>query len=227
MGGATSTLGLVFDLDGTLVESAAAISAVGDRLMSELNLAPLPVEEGVTYIGSGAPKFLERALTARDALDPARFPQHLERFQDLYAQAPAHENKPFPGVEDALRAFAEEDRPMALCTNKPGAPTRKLLDAFGWSEFFAAIVAGDTLPQRKPDPRPLLAAVDALVRGRGASKCLFIGDSDVDSATARAASVPFALFTEGYRRSTVEELAPDEMFSDFRRLQELVAKVEA
>ena len=105
-----------------------------------------------------------------------------------------------------------------MCTNKPAAPTEVVLAAFGWSKLFGAVIAGDALSERKPHPLPLLTAIERL----GASSALFVGDSEVDAETAAAAKVPFALFTEGYRKSPVHEIRSDWTFSHHDELAAIV-----
>lgn len=206
--------GVIFDLDGTLVESIAAINDIANALMRELGLGALDRAETRSYVGRGAAKFLEQALTARDALENENWQARLDRFHALYAAAPGAANTPFPGVDAALRRLAARGVALGLCTNKPEAATRAILDAHGWTPLFSALIAGDSLPERKPHPAPLLEAARRLGRDR----IVFVGDSEVDAETAAAAAVPFLLFTEGYRRRPAEELA-EWRFCDFDALQ--------
>lgn len=126
---------------------------------------------------------------------------------------------PYPNVVPALEALAGQGYALAICTNKPEGPTRAVLDGLDLARFFAAVVGGDTLPVHKPDPRPLRHAL----AGLGCTAALYVGDSDVDAETAQRAALPFALFTEGYRKSPVEALPHDHRFSNFATLPELVA----
>ena len=192
---------IAFDLDGTLVDSAPAIREIAAAMLSELGAAPLELSETRRFIGEGAARFVARALAARGLpTEGPGFEAALARFEGLYAAAPGAANQPFPGAEAALRAVAEAGAAPALCTNKPRAPTLNLLDALGWRDLFAAVVAGDDLPERKPDAAPLRAAFAAA----GGAGALYVGDSEIDEATAGAAGAPFALFTPGYRKKPVE-----------------------
>jgi phosphoglycolate phosphatase len=103
---------------------------------------------------------------------------------------------------------------LGLCTNKPEAPTHVILDKFGLKPFFKAVVGGDRLPTRKPDPAMLYLVMKEL----SADQCLFVGDSEVDVATAKAAEVPIALFARGYRQTPVAELFPEFHFNDYTDL---------
>lgn len=211
---------VVFDLDGTLVDSAAAIRDIANIQMAELGLDQLTLAEARSYIGNGAPTFLERALKARYAYALEQFEERLHRFEELYAQAPGEANIPFPGVGAAMRALVEAGHSIALCTNKPLAPTLVLLDAHGWRELFTAIVSGDTLPERKPHPAPLIEAA----RRAGAGPVVYVGDSEVDVATADAAGVPLLLYAGGYRKTPLAELKHAAAFDDFAEVPSLVAR---
>ncbi|KUO56368.1 MAG: hypothetical protein APF80_13525 [Alphaproteobacteria bacterium BRH_c36] len=210
--------GIVFDLDGTLIESAPAICDIANGLMAELDLPALDVAETRRYIGNGASRFLEQALQARRAHSPDAFDTQFTRFMTLYDAAPPEANQPMPGSGEAIHELAAAGYSLAICTNKPMQPTRTLLKSFGWDRLFAAVVAGDTLPERKPHPEPLLKATAEL----GAAVTFYVGDSEVDAATAEAAGLPFLLFAEGYRKSPLNEIPHAASFSTFAELKGLI-----
>lgn len=210
---------VVFDLDGTLIESAPAIQAVGDRMLADMELAPLTLAETKSYVGNGAAKFVERALAARNVADPDQLSAAISRFHALYETADPLDNAPMPGAEACLRVLHARGHPVGLCTNKPEAPTRKVIDALGWTPLFAAVVAGDTLAVKKPDPGPLLETIARL----GGGPAVFVGDSDVDAETAARAGVPFLLYTEGYRKSEIADLPHAGSFGDYTLATELIA----
>lgn len=212
---------VVFDLDGTLIDSAGAVCDVANALMDELGLPSLDFGEARSYVGNGAGVFLENALKARGAFEPSNFDQRLERFLSIYAEAPGEANAPFPGVEAALRELAATGYALGLCTNKPGAPTHVVLDAMGWSDLFDAVITGDMLKERKPHPAPLLEAVRRL----GRETFLYVGDSEVDAETAAAADVPFLLYAEGYRKNPIEALPHTAAFWDYNELPALIRSV--
>jgi phosphoglycolate phosphatase len=211
---------VIFDLDGTLVDSAAAICANGNKLLGELGLPLLSVPEAKRYIGNGARVFLEQALKARDgAYDPATFEVRFQRLHEIYAAAPGEDNTPYPGVESVLGALhARAQVALGMCTNKPAAPTKMVVDAHGWNKIFGAVVGGDELPERKPHPMPLLTVIERL----GASEAVYIGDSEVDAATAKAAGIPFVLFTEGYRKGPIDAMPHRATFSHYRELLAII-----
>lgn len=213
--------GIVFDLDGTLVESAPAICDIANALMAELDLPYLDVAETRSYVGNGAGRFLEQALQARDALSASDFEAQFSRFMALYDAAPPEANEPMPGSSEALRELAAAGYSLAICTNKPMQPTLTILKSFGWEDLFATVVAGDTLPDRKPHPAPLLKAAADL----GAPQTLYVGDSEVDAATAEAASLPFILFTQGYRKTPATAMKHAATFDAFVELPGLMQTI--
>ena len=126
---------------------------------------------------------------------------------------------PYRGVPAALDALAAAGHALGVCTNKPTEPARAVLAHVGLLDRFGVVVGGDSLPVTKPDPAPLFAALDALPPGPS----VYVGDSEVDAATAQAAGVPFLLFTEGYRKSPVDALPHAAAFGDWDDLPGLVA----
>lgn len=211
---------VIFDLDGTLVDSAAAIRDIANIQMGELGLAPLSLEEARSYIGNGAPTFLKRALAARQATDDALFEKRLHRFEELYATAPGEANIPMPGVDALMRRLKAAGHRLALCTNKPAAPTEVVLAAHGWQDLLGTVVNGDTLPEKKPHPAPLLAAA----RLAGGGPVVYVGDSEVDAAAAAAAGIPLLIYELGYRKVPLAEMVYAAVFKDYAEVDALVGK---
>lgn len=210
--------GIIFDLDGTLVDSAADIHAAVNQLLAENGVAPLTQVAVTAMVGNGAPVLVDRVMAATGA-DPVLREAWLTRFLTIYETDATGLTRPYDGVEDALEALAATGLQLALCTNKPARPTAALLRALGWQNRFAATIAGDSLPTRKPDPAMLLAAAAGI-----GGPVLYVGDSEVDAQTAHAAGIGFLLFTEGYRKSPVEALSPLATFDRFTDLPALVAR---
>ncbi|WP_138466837.1 phosphoglycolate phosphatase [Poseidonocella sp. HB161398] len=209
---------IVFDLDGTLIDSAPDIHAAAAKMQAEAGLAPLGLARIRSFIGNGVPVLVERIMAAQDLpSDPELHDALTARFLAHYDAAPAALTRPYPHVPAMLAELAAAGHPLGLCTNKPVGPSRAILAALGLGEVFAAVTGGDSLPLRKPDPMPLCATFAAL-GGKG----IYVGDSEVDAATAGAAQVPFLLFTEGYRKTPVDELRHDAAFADFSALPGLV-----
>ena len=206
-------MNIVFDLDGTLIDSAPDIRAAANVMLAAEGAAPLDMATTISFIGNGIPKLVERAMRARGLLaaDHARLTQAM---LDAYDKDPATLTRLYPGLAALLPKLRADGHKLGVCTNKPLAPTRQILDIFGITGLFDVIIGGDTLPVKKPDPAPLEAAYAAL--GDGAR--LYVGDSEVDAETAERANVPFALFTEGYRKVAVEELTHVLSFDHFEAL---------
>lgn len=212
-------IALIFDLDGTLIDSAPTIMAAGNLLLAERDLPPLSLPEAKSYIGNGAKVFIQKALATRGALEGADLDAAHDRMEALYERVDFSASTPFPGMKAALEGFAARGHPLAICTNRPAGPARMELAAHGLADLFSVVVGGDTLAVRKPDPAPLRLAAEQL----GAGAYAFIGDSDVDAATADAAGAAFLLFTEGYRTAPVEALPHRAAFSRYADLPGIVA----
>lgn len=212
------TRAVLFDLDGTLVDSAPDIHAAANAVLTERGIAPLTLAEARGFVGHGAEIFIDRCLMARGlAGDPDLKARLLTRFLELYEHA-VELSAPYPGVRDALEDLAARGVRLGVCTNKPQGPARAVLGHLDLEGFFEVIVGGDSLAVRKPDPAPLRAAVSAL-HGR---QVVFVGDSEVDAETALRADLPFALFTEGYRKLPVDELTHAVAFAEFSALPALL-----
>lgn len=183
----------VFDLDGTLVDSAPDLHAALDRLMASLGRPPFTRQEVVGMIGDGVKVLVERALAARGlAFDPAA----LEAFSADYTAHAAVETRLFPGIPEALARLEAEGWRLAVCTNKPAAATAALLGALGLAGRLAAVGGGDSFPVRKPDPGHLLATLRAA--GGEPSRAVMIGDHRNDVAAARGAGMPCLFAGWGY-----------------------------
>jgi phosphoglycolate phosphatase len=211
-------LALIFDLDGTLIDSAPEIHAAANRALARENLPALPFAQVKSFIGNGVGVLLSRCLSAVGQPDQG---SQLDRMKAAFIadyETQFSLTTLYPGVTDMLETFARAGHPMAICTNKPEAPTRAVLRHFNLIHHFPVIIGGDTLPQRKPDPAPLRAALYAL----NTPKALFIGDSEVDAETAHATPLPLVLFTGGYRTKTIADLSPAIAFDHHATLPEKI-----
>lgn len=195
---------ILFDLDGTLVDTAADVAAALDRLLVELGHAPLGQAAARGLIGGGARALVERGLRQVGDGRPHDLDRLTARWLDLYESAIAATSKPYPGVAATLGRLAEAGALLAVCTNKADHATRVLLDALGLSRHFAAVVGGD-VPRRKPDPAHPRAVLDRL--GVSAAEAVLVGDSDNDLQAARAAGLGFVAVTYGYGPLAVEARA--------------------
>ena len=214
--------GIVFDLDGTLIDSLPDLHAVANRVLGEEGLPPQSIDQVRGFIGRGVPWLVGQLLDASGG--PADGPRHdrmVASFEDHYMTATGLTH-PYPGVEEALAKLRASGHGLALCTNKSVKPTGAVLDHLGLARFFDAVIGGDTLAQRKPDPAPVRAAVEAL----GGGPAIYVGDGEADETAAHAAGLPFVLFTQGYRRTPVEHLPHEAAFSDYADLPALIARLQ-
>jgi len=211
---------VIFDLDGTLVDSARDLHAAANVMLAGLGRDRLELGQITKFVGNGIPTLVERCLVATGGSDGAVLDHALARFLDAYNAAPSAHTVPYPGVLASLDALAEAGCVLGVCTNKAEGPTVQILEALGMASKFSAVVGGDTLDAMKPDPAPLLLCLDRL--NTPVADALFVGDSEIDAATARAAGLPFALFTRGYRKSPVESFETAFAFDEFSRLAPFV-----
>jgi phosphoglycolate phosphatase len=210
---------VVFDLDGTLIDSAPDMHRAVNLMLADLKCAPLTLTEIRSMVGDGASALIARALAARHCVsaDPTKA---LEQFLQHYEADPTGVTRPFPGVPETLKRLQTSGLTLAVCTNKPTRLTKTILERLGIAQYFVRVVAGDSLPFRKPDPRALMEVIHGF--GTPAAATLMVGDSEVDAATAHAANVPFVLMTYGYHRGPIEEISSVATLDHFRELATLL-----
>lgn len=207
---------IVFDLDGTLVDSAPDLHAIANALLTQRSLCPITLEQARSFIGLGVGVFVARLCAARGIAEGDQAIL-LQEFMDRYDQAVTL-TRLYPGVAEALAALRNAGHVLGLCTNKPMRPTLALLRHLDMAGHFFRIMAGDSLAVQKPDPAPLIAAFDM----PGIGPDLYVGDSEVDAETASRAGVPFVMFTEGYRTTPMAQLSHRAAFGAFVDLPALV-----
>jgi phosphoglycolate phosphatase len=211
--GAMASSLLIFDLDGTLVDSAPDLRAALNQMLRERGRPTLSPNEVRRMIGDGAAALVARALAAGGAEegDAAALP----RFLELYEANATVLTRPYPGVPETLKALRRRGYRTAICTNKPQRAAIAVLQGLRLAGLFDAVAGGDRFAVRKPDPGPLQALIGEL--GARPERAAMIGDNENDAAAARAAAVPFVLMRYGYARIDPETLAADarlDRFSD-------------
>lgn len=205
-------LSLVFDLDGTLIDSAPDLHAAVNQLLVSEGRRNLELREVVGMIGDGVPTLVRRAYEATGAL-PDDMEGRVRQYHALYGAAMTQRTVPYPGVARTLAALAEAEHRLAVCTNKPQAAAVTILEALGLAGFFAAIVGGDTLPVRKPDAGHLLGTLRLLRAEPDAA--VMIGDSRNDVAVARNAGVRAIAVSYGYSDLAATDLGADLVVDTF------------
>jgi phosphoglycolate phosphatase len=205
---------IVFDLDGTLADTAPDLAAALNHALAALGRPGVPADGVRHLIGHGARALLRRGLAASGEADEALVEQGFPVFIDFYRANICAGTKAYPGVEAALDDLRGRGAALAVCTNKQEALTNRLLGALGWADRFEAVVGGDTLAVGKPDPAPLREAIARAGGGRAA----MVGDSIVDADTARAAGVPFVAVSFGFSDRPVEALGADAVIDGHHEL---------
>jgi phosphoglycolate phosphatase len=213
-------LNIVFDLDGTLIDSALDIQYVASTLLSELGKQELSLAETRSFIGEGAAVFVSLMMAARGIEETVE--SHTRLYDDFLAlyEVAVDEAAFYPDAFATLTRLKAEGHRLGLCTNKPERPTRAVLRHMSMDTMFEVVMAGGMIDSRKPAPDMLLQSIQKL----GGGPSLYVGDSEIDAQTAQRAGVLFALFTEGYRETPVDQIHQNWCFDDFKKLHRIVAE---
>ena len=216
-----TTRAVIFDLDGTLVDTAPDLMAATNHVLALLRRRPITMPEVRTFVGRGARILIERGVAATgDAIDEASLTYYHAEFLRHYESHTADRSEIFPGVVALLKRLADSGIKAGVCTNKPEDLSRLLLDTLDLSRFFGAVVGPDTIGIAKPNAAPYLEAVRRL--GVEPQHSIMVGDSEVDILTARAAKVPVIAVTFGYTAKPVAEFGPDYLVSHFDEIWEIL-----
>ncbi|HWG58853.1 MAG TPA: HAD-IA family hydrolase [Candidatus Acidoferrales bacterium] len=207
---------LIFDLDGTLIDSKLDLALSTNAMLGKMGCAPLPDETVFSYVGNGAAMLVRRALGESTAT--AQVEQALAYFLDYYREHMLDNTVTYPGVREALDALA--GRPMAVLTNKPVIFSRAILDGLGLSGYFQRVYGGNSFEKKKPDP----TGAQTLLREFGAAprEAMMIGDSDVDVRTARNAGIWSCGVTYGLCPATLSVYPPDVLLDSLEALPPLL-----
>ena len=220
---ATPRRSLIFDLDGTLIDSAPDLAAALNALLAELGRPPLSFDQVRRLIGDGAPTLVARALLAAGAaFEPETYESLLERYRALYLAHAMAETRVYPHVPETLRRLREDGYRTVVCTNKFQRPSLMILEALDLARYFDGVAGGDVVPARKPDPAHLLATL----RGAGGepAHAVMAGDHANDVAAARGAGLPCVFAAWGYGPAAMAEGAAA-MAGDFDQLVTIVRRL--
>ncbi len=208
---------IVFDLDGTLAETAPDLIAALNFVLTSEGIEPLPTASARYLLGAGGRALISRGFAqAGRPLDAAKLEILFARFLDYYNSHIADHSALFPGVVESLDRFAAAGWRLAVCTNKIEASSHLLLGKLGIAERFAFICGQDTFGVGKPDPKPLLETIRKV--GGRPERTVMVGNSRTDIDTARAAGTPVVAVDFGYTDKPVAELGPDRVISHFDAL---------
>lgn len=208
---------VVFDLDGTLVDTAPDILAYLNHMLAELGRPGLDSVSVRSMIGDGVKTLLIRGLEASGGVpDNLDIEELFRRYLALYTEEPARRSLPYDGVIDTLGTLQSAGIKMGVCTNKPQQATDRLLARLGLDRYFVSVIGSDTLPVKKPDPGHLLGVLERL--DVLPAKAVLIGDSETDLKTARAAGTPCILVSFGYTKIPARDLGADHVIDHFADL---------
>ncbi|MDQ3059167.1 MAG: HAD-IA family hydrolase [Pseudomonadota bacterium] len=215
---------LIFDLDGTLVDTGGGIRNAINLALDQEGLAPLTAEEVTHRVGQGGTALVEYGLLkSRQAPDPQRIAHLQENYFKHYLSAPIHATSVYPGVFDMLNRFSSLGVNLAICTNKASSLASAVIDGLGLAHYFKNIVYGDSLPHRKPHAHPIEWIVNKACTH--ADACVMIGDTENDVLAARNAGV-FSIFVNfGYGKLESLETCPDSVIDHFDDLEPALHKI--
>ena len=217
---------VIFDLDGTLVDSAPDLTGALNHTMRTIRLPEIGAHEVRHMVGHGARALIHKAVTAAGTtLDDAAFDRAFETFLDYYADHVADLTTPFPNAIETLTLLRDNGVKLGVCTNKPQRLTELLLGSLGMSHWFGAVLGADAVTEKKPHAGHLTATVDRL--GGDLRRTVMVGDSQTDVDTARNAGTPVVAVSFGYSTVPAVELLADRLIDDFRELPEALAALVA
>lgn len=213
---------IVFDLDGTLVDSAAELASALNTALGPIGRRVLAVDEVRAMIGDGVVTLTRRALAATGGVpNEAGFAAALAAVRAAYDRLPA--SVPYEGVAETLAALKARGFVLAVCTNKPQGPARRLMGQLGFDHLIAGLAGGDSFAVKKPDPGHVTGLLAQI--GHGADQAVMVGDSRNDALAARGAGLPFIAVAYGYCAGEIESLAADEVVERFRDLPDAIARL--
>lgn len=198
--------GVIFDLDGTLVDTAPDLAKALNHCLEGDSLKPFAVKDMRNLVGHGAGALLRRGYQLREGQDlkGERFERLLKKFLSYYEAHIADNSHPFAGVENALQTLKAADIALGICTNKPHDMAMALLRHLGWLDLFQSIIGGNVLGLKKPDPGHIFAVAQEL--GIKPEDCVFVGDSEVDYNAGKNANMRTIIVRFGYRTMALEDM---------------------
>lgn len=214
---------LVFDLDGTLIDSAPDLYHALLRLLAEEAKPPISFADMTSMVGDGAATLVRRVFAHLGHVVGDELPDLVARYLAHYESAIAVHTQPYPGVRETLETLRRSGHRMGVCTNKADKPTLAVLEALDLSKFFDAVIGSDTAPAKKPDPRHVLAVLDRL--SAQSTNSVMIGDGDNDLLAAYGARVPIIHARYGYGVSQIHHVAPVAVIDDFSAIPMVLARI--
>tara|TARA_B110000003_G_scaffold56437_1_gene56494 strand:+ start:434 stop:1108 length:675 start_codon:yes stop_codon:yes gene_type:complete len=215
---------IVFDLDGTLINSAPDLCYALNQTLSEINIPEITLQEVMGYLGDGALELIKRGITKYSNINNFDTELLRLRFLEIYDNCLLNKTDFYPNVLQSLKDLKKMDFTLAICTNKPELLAKRIIDGLDGSSFFDRITGGDTYEYRKPDPRHLINTI--LETGKKVETAIMIGDSENDINCAKKANIPSIAVNFGYSKVPVESLKPDLVMSDYINLTQHIEDIK-
>lgn len=215
---------IVFDLDGTLINSAPDLCYALNQTLSEINIPEITLQEVMGYLGDGALELIKRGITKYSNIKNFDTELLRLRFLEIYDNCLLNKTDFYPNVLQTLKDLKKMDFTLAICTNKPELLAKRIINGLDGSSFFDRITGGDTYEYRKPDPRHLINTI--LETGKKVEAAIMIGDSDNDINCAKKANIPSIAVNFGYSKVPVESLNPDLVMSDYINLTQHIEDIK-
>lgn len=215
---------IVFDLDGTLINSAPDLCYALNQTLSEINIPEITLQEVMGYLGDGALELIKRGITKYSNINNFDTELLRLRFLEIYDNCLLNKTDFYPNVLQSLKDLKKMDFTLAICTNKPELLAKRIINGLNGSSFFDIITGGDTYEFRKPDPRHLINTI--LETGKKVEAAIMIGDSDNDINCAKKANIPSIAVNFGYSKVPVESLNPDLVMSDYINLTQHIEDIK-
>ena len=217
---------ILFDLDGTLVDTAADLGWALNQVLGDIGRGPLSIEEVRGMIGGGIVALVALGLEATGGpVEESQLEDMASKCKVLYNEHIADQSLPYPGVPETLPILAGMGVRMGVCTNKPESASRKLLSELGIDSWLPVVIGGDSLPVRKPDPQMANAVMNQL--GISKEQAVLVGDSITDVELARGAGLPVILVSYGFSNDPIDSLGADKIITDFSMLEECIKSFKA
>jgi phosphoglycolate phosphatase len=214
---------VIFDLDGTLIDSVPDVRAAVNRVLAELDRPLLSLDQIKTMIGEGAQVMLKMVMEQTGGYTPGMEEEYLPRFLATYKAHPADHTLVYPGVFDVLDQLKADGVALGMCTNKPSITTLPAVKALGLNKYFQAIVCADQVEHRKPDGRHVLNILERM--GVSPENAVMVGDSETDIAAAVDAGVPAVAVSYGYCHVPLEELPCDILINSMAELPDALIEI--
>ncbi|MGD9638519.1 MAG: HAD-IA family hydrolase [Alphaproteobacteria bacterium] len=215
----TKNIALIFDLDGTLIDSVFDIALEISKLLNEEGLPSITANDAKNMVGEGAKIFVKRAFEkSGHIISEYKLEEYFERYMHYYRNSEVTNTVLYDGVSETLSNLRKKGYKTAICTNKPQIPTEKVLNNLKIKNLFDVVLTAESTPLMKPDPMPLLEAQKLL----NCEKAVMIGDSPPDLRAGKAAEIPVILMTYGYSRIPYSELEADVLLDDFKKLEGVI-----